>query len=205
MRSDEKGWPDVWQTTHYSVSLHEVLSGDRSNVTWHEHVWLHQLNILDVRFSSSSSSRISSTVSLICYFAVSARWFYTQVPSHSLSWHVAFSNKSCWCVKQFQAVCCCSKNNSISICLPYCWLCDKPAKAGRVLLNLSNLALFGLWPFDGVAMLQIQMSRLSMRGELHARRAEKESGGPFTEAARQLYHLATLGSRGVRIFSFHAA
>lgn len=42
-----------------------------------------------------------------------------------------------------------------------------------------------------------------MQGELHARRAEKESGGPFTEAARHLYHLATLGSRGaVRIFSF---
>ena len=51
----------------------------------------------------------------------------------------------------------------------------------------SSIAEFKqLGPFDGdVAMLQIQMSRLSMRGELHARRAEKESGGPFTEAAAE--------------------
>ena len=52
------------------VCLREVLSGDRSNVTWHEHIRLHGLNVLDVHFSSSSSSRISSTASLICPFAV---------------------------------------------------------------------------------------------------------------------------------------
>ena len=72
------------------------------------------------------------------------------------------------------------------------------------LAESKQLGTFWTLTVDGdvASMLQI-LSRLSMQGELHARRAEKESGGPFTEAARHLYHLATLGSRGaVRIFSF---
>lgn len=129
-----------------SVSLREVLSGDRSNVTWHEDVRLHELNVLAVRLSSSSSSRIFLTVSLYDYMSLcSPCQMILHSGSQSLALMTCRIQQQEWLMLQAVSSSLSLQQKKLtSICLRYCWSCDKPAKAGRVLLNLSSLALFGL-------------------------------------------------------------